>query len=60
MISLEDLVVAKESNEKTISENKNIILEKELQNESLEAENRVFDKLIALENSRQENNEESV
>ena len=60
MICLEDLVVAKEQNEKAIEENKVIICEKQQANIELEAENRVFDKLIALEQSKQEPNEETL
>lgn len=55
MICLEDLVEAKEKNEKIVEENKVFILSKEKENTELEAENRVFDKLIAIEKSRIEN-----
>lgn len=55
MICLEDLVEAKEKNEKIVEENKVFILNKEKENTELEAENRVFDKLIAIEKSRIEN-----
>lgn len=55
MICLEDLVEAKEKNEKIVEENKILILSKEKENTELEAENRVFDKLIAIEKSRIEN-----
>ena len=46
MITLEDLLLAKEQNEKVIKD--------------LEAENRAFDKLINIEKSKQENNEENI
>lgn len=55
MICLEDLVEAKEKNEKIVEENKVFILNKEKENTELEAENRVFDKLITIEKSRIEN-----
>jgi hypothetical protein len=52
MISLEDLIVVKEQNTKVIEENNAIIYEKEKANKELEAENRVFDKLIAMEQEK--------
>ena len=55
MICLEDLVEAKEKNEKIVEDNKILILSKEKENIELEAENRVFDKLITIEKSRIEN-----
>lgn len=58
MICLEDLIVAKEQNAKVIEENKAIICEKEKANIELEAEIRVFDKLIALEQSKVVENEQ--
>ena len=60
MIYLEDLVKAKQDNEKVIEENKAIICEKEKTNIELEAENRVFDKLIAFEQAKQEVSEENI
>ena len=57
MITLEDLIKAKEENQKTIEENKAIIEEKQKFNFELENENRVFEKLIVLEKSKEENNE---
>ena len=48
MIEVNDLKTLKETNEKTIAENNAIIEEKKVQNNELEAENRVFDKLIKL------------
>ena len=55
MICLEDLVEAKGKNEKIVEDNKILILSKEKENIELEAENRVFDKLITIEKSRIEN-----
>jgi hypothetical protein len=55
MITLEDLLVAKEQNEKTIQENNELIAKMQKTNYDLEAENRVFDKLILVEKSKEEN-----
>lgn len=60
MIYLEDLIKAKEDNELAIESNKAIICEKEKANIELEAENRVFDKLISFEKAKQEINEENI
>lgn len=58
MIVLEDLMLAKQQNEQAIEENKALICEKEKANLELEAENRVFDKLIAIEQEKVENVEQ--
>lgn len=52
MIYLEDLVKAKSENEKTIEENNDFIFEKQKENIELEAENRVLNKLIDIENAK--------
>ena len=57
MLEVSDLKILKETNEKIIVENNAIIEEKKVQNVELEAENRVFDKLIALEKSKEQVNE---
>ena len=54
MLEVSDLKILKETNEKIIVENNAIIEEKKVQNVELEAENRVFDKLIALEKSKEQ------
>ena len=48
MLNKDDLLKLKEENEKTLIENNAVICEKQKINNELEAENRVFDKLIAL------------
>lgn len=48
MIEVKDLKNLKEANEKTIADNNAIIENAKVQNAELEAENRVFDKLIKL------------
>lgn len=53
MICLEDLIALKEQNDKAIEENKIIIADKEKMNIALEAENRVFDKLITVEKEKE-------
>lgn len=55
MIELEDLQKAKEQNEQAIQENNELIAKMQKMNCSLEAENRVFDKLILVEKSKEEN-----
>lgn len=55
MIYLEDLQNAKEQNEQTIQENNELIAKMQKSNCELEAENRVFDKLIDIEKSKEEN-----
>lgn len=60
MISSQDLVIMREQNEKTIQENNAVICEKQKQNVDLEAENRVLEKLIAVEQTRQEQNIENI
>jgi hypothetical protein len=55
MIYLEDLKKAKEQNEQTIQENNELIAKIQKTNCDLEAENRVFDKLILVEKSKEEN-----
>ena len=52
MIYLEDLQNAKEQNEQTIQENNELIAKMQKSNCELEAENRVFDKLIDIEKSK--------
>jgi hypothetical protein len=58
MIYLEDLQKAKEQNEQTIQENNELIAKIQKTNCDLEAENRVFDKLILVEKSKEETVEE--
>lgn len=53
MIEISDLKNLKEANEKIICENKQIIENAKVQNNELEAENRVFDKLIKLYNPQE-------
>ena len=53
MIYLEDLRKAKEQNEQTIQANNELIIVKQKENCELEAENRVFDKLIAIESEKE-------
>lgn len=60
MILMEDLIETKARNEQIIEENNLIIAEKQNLNCELKAENRVFDKLIAIEQSKQEHIEENV
>lgn len=48
MFSVDDLKLLKEQNEKAICENNEIIEQKRSQNQELEAENRVLDKLINI------------
>jgi hypothetical protein len=66
MIYLEDLQKVKEQNEQIIQANNETIVKKQKENCELEAENRVFDKLIILEKSKcdkelcVENTEETV
>ena len=60
MISSQDLIIMKEQNEQTIQENNKVICEKEQQNTDLEAENRVLEKLIAVEETRQEQSVENI
>lgn len=52
MIYLEDLQKAKEQNEQVIQGNNELIAQKQKENCELEAENRVFDKLILIEKSK--------
>ena len=54
MIYLEDLQKAKEQNEQVIQENNELIEKMKITNCELEAENRVFDKLILIEKSKEE------
>lgn len=60
MICLEDLIMLEEQNKKTIEENNAIVCEKQAQNVELEAENRVFAKLISIEKAKQEPTEENI
>ena len=60
MICLEDLIKMKEQNEQTIQENNELIAKMQITNCELEAENRVFDKLIAVVKSKEENIENVV
>jgi tRNA 2-selenouridine synthase SelU len=60
MISSQDLIIMKEQNEQTIQENNAVICEKKQQNTDLEAENRVLEKLIAVEETRQEQSVENI
>lgn len=60
MISSQDLIIMKEQNEQTIQENNAVICEKQKQNIELEAENRVLQKLIAVEETRQEQSIENI
>lgn len=46
MITLESLIEMKAQNEKTIEDNDAVIVQKQAENIELQAENRVFDKLI--------------
>jgi hypothetical protein len=54
MIYLEDLQKVKEQNEQTIQENNELIAKMQKTNCDLEAENRVFDKLILVEKSKEQ------
>lgn len=60
MFSSQDFIKMKEQNQQTIQENNDFICEKQKQNIDLEAENRVLDKLIAIENVSQETQEENI
>lgn len=48
MVSAQDIIKLKTENEVRIAENEAIICEKRKANTDLEAENRVFDKLLTL------------
>lgn len=56
MINVQDLIKLKTDNEVRIAENDAVICEKHKANAELEAENRVFDKLIMLFNTPETDN----
>lgn len=57
MFSSQDFIKMKEQNEQLIQENNAVICEKQKANLEIEAENRVLDKFIAIENANQETQE---